>query len=154
MDNFSTILEKFQGVSMEAKQAFSKRMEIFEVGKGAILVKEGEISNYLYYINEGSARSYYIRESREITVSFTLNGEFVTAMHSFITRRPSYEYIETLEKSKILKMSHDNLNQCFREYPELERSYMSSFTTLLFSISSLNFFVKLSETKKFRLDIG
>jgi len=32
--------------------------------------------------------------------------------------------------------------------------YMSSFTTLLFLISSLNFFVKLSETKKFRLDIG
>jgi adenine-specific DNA-methyltransferase len=32
--------------------------------------------------------------------------------------------------------------------------YVSSFTTLLFLISSLNFFVKLSETKKFRLDIG
>jgi len=32
--------------------------------------------------------------------------------------------------------------------------YLSSFTTLLFLISSLNFFVKLSETKKFRLDIG
>jgi iron complex outermembrane receptor protein len=31
---------------------------------------------------------------------------------------------------------------------------LSSFTTLLFLISSLNFFVKLSETKKFRLDIG
>jgi pyruvate carboxylase len=33
-------------------------------------------------------------------------------------------------------------------------NYVSSFTTLLFLISSLNFFVKLSETKKFRLDIG
>jgi len=32
--------------------------------------------------------------------------------------------------------------------------YMSSFTTLLFLISSLNFFVSLSFTKKFRLDIG
>jgi len=35
-----------------------------------------------------------------------------------------------------------------------DKDYMSSFTTLLFLISSLNFFVKLSETKKFRLDIG
>ena len=44
-------------------------------------------------------------------------------MHSFITRKPSYEYIETLERSKIFQISHQNLNQCFQDYPELERTY-------------------------------
>jgi CRP-like cAMP-binding protein len=153
MDNFVTILEKFQGVSLEAKQAFTDRMEIFEVEKGAILVKEGEISDYLYYINEGAARSYYIRENREITVSFTLNGEFVTAMHSFITRKPSYEYIETLEKSKMLKMSYTNLNQCFQEYPELERSYRMILERYYIVLEEHQIFSKFKSAKERYLEL-
>jgi CRP-like cAMP-binding protein len=123
MENFLTVIEKFYGVSDDAKTSFASRMEVYEVEKGALLVKKGEVSDHLFYITAGSARSFYLRENREITVSFTLDGEFVTAMHSFITRKPSYEYIETLEKSKILKISHENLNKCFLEYPELERTY-------------------------------
>jgi hypothetical protein len=62
--------------------------------------------------------------------------------------------------SKIIDVAYDHyLILEFKDddvtfYESEVSSYVSSFTTLLFSISSLNFFVKLSETKKFRLDIG
>lgn len=123
MENFLSLLSKFPTTSDEAKRAFASHLEEFEVEKGFLLEREGQVSNYLYFVAVGSARSYYIRENRDITVSFTLDEEFVTAMHSFITRKPSYENIETLEKSKVFKISYDALQSCFIAYPELERAY-------------------------------
>jgi len=123
MENFLSLFSKFPTISNEAKQAFASRLEEFEVEKGFLLEKEGQVSNYLYFVVQGSARSYYIRENRDITVSFTLDEEFVTAMHSFITRKPSYENIETMEKSNVLKISYEDLQACFKDFPDLERSY-------------------------------
>ena len=123
MENFSKLFSKFPTISDKAKATFASHLEEFEVEKGFLLEKEGEVSKYLYFVAQGSARSYYLRENRDITVSFTLDEEFVTAMHSFITQKPSYENIETMEKSKILKISNENLQACFLEHPELERGY-------------------------------
>ncbi|MEP0710612.1 Crp/Fnr family transcriptional regulator [Algoriphagus sp.] len=123
MENFSNLFSKFPTISNKAKQAFASHLEEFEVEKGFLLEREGQISKHLYFVAQGSARSYYIRESRDITVSFTLDEEFVTAMHSFITRKPSYENIETMEKSRIYKISYDNLQASFIDFPELERAY-------------------------------
>ncbi len=153
MDDFSTLLEKFQGVSDEAKKAFAGRMEVSMEEKGTLLVKEGEVSEYLFYVAEGSARSYYLRESRDITVSFTLDGEFVTAMHSFITKQPSYENIETLERSKVLKISQANLNQCFLDFPELERTYRMILEKYYIVLEEHQIFSKFKSAKERYLEL-
>ncbi|WPR75581.1 Crp/Fnr family transcriptional regulator [Algoriphagus sp. NG3] len=123
MENFLPLFNKFPTTSAQAKAAFARYLEEFVVEKGFLLEKEGQVSKYLYFVAEGSARSYYIRENRDITVSFTLDEEFVTAMHSFITRKPSYENIETMERSRVFKISHDDLEASFIEFPELEHAY-------------------------------
>ena len=69
------------------------------------------------------------------------------------------ELIQLLENHEAIgKISKDHetlIATLKKEISSAEiNTYLSSFTTLLFLISSLNFFVKLSETKKFRLDIG
>jgi CRP-like cAMP-binding protein len=153
MENFFVAFDKFQGVSDAAKQAFVGKMELMEVEKGHLIVKEGQVSEHLYYFLAGSARSYYTRENREITVSFTLDGEFVTAMHSFITRRPSYEYIETLEKSKILKISHAALHECFGEYPELERTYRMILEKYYIVLEEHQIFSKFKTAKERYLEL-
>ncbi len=123
MEKILGIFDKFPFLSDSAKTGFLSNLEKVEFNRGDLLEKEGEVSQYLYYFLEGSARSFYNRNNRDITVSFTLDGEFVTAMHSFITRKPSYENIETLEKSKAYRISHETLENMFENYPETERAY-------------------------------
>ena len=44
-------------------------------------------------------------------------------MHSFITRQPSYESIEALEKTTSGKISQEDLSSLFDSHPSLERTY-------------------------------
>ncbi len=123
MENFLGIFDKYPFIGEEAKEAFARKMEQIEVGKAHLLVKSKEVSDYLYFMVKGSARTYYVRENRDITVSFSLDREFLTAMHSFITRQPSVENIETLEKSTLYRISYSALQNSFSHYPEVERAY-------------------------------
>ncbi|RAI90128.1 Crp/Fnr family transcriptional regulator [Algoriphagus yeomjeoni] len=153
MENFSSLFSKFPTISDEAKRAFASQLEEFEVEKGYLLEREGQISKYLYFVAVGSARSYYIRDNRDITVSFTLDEEFVTAMHSFITRKPSYENIETMEKSKVFKISYDNLQACFLKFPELERAYRMILEQYYIVLEEQQIFTKFKTARERYLEL-
>ncbi len=153
MKNQFDAFDKFQGISDKARQAFANQMELMEVEKGHLLVSEGQLSDYLFYFLTGSARSFYVRNNRDITVSFTLDGEFVTAMHSFITRKASYENIETLEKSKILRISHSALQKSFAEYPELERTYRMILEKYYIVLEEHQIFSKFKTAKERYLEL-
>ena len=77
MASLETILESFPNVSSEAITAFKAKFEPITFQKGDLLEKEGQISNYLYFIEDGAARSYYIRDKRDITISFSLESELL-----------------------------------------------------------------------------
>ncbi|REG90982.1 Crp/Fnr family transcriptional regulator [Algoriphagus antarcticus] len=153
MENFSSLFSKFPTISERAKVAFASHLEEFEVEKGFLLEKEGQVSKYLYFVSQGSARSYYIRENRDITVSFTLDEEFVTAMHSFITRKPSYENIETMEKSKVFKISYEDLQVCFIDFPELERAYRMILEQYYIVLEEQQIFTKFKTARERYLEL-
>lgn len=123
MEKFEEIVGAYPNVSKEAIDAFKAKFEPVTYQRGELLEKEGQVSNHLYFILEGAARSYYIRDKRDITISFSLDGEFVTSMYSFVTRKASYEHIECIEKCTCMKISHENLQGLFLSYPEIEHAY-------------------------------
>lgn len=153
MSNFIRLFDKFPTIDEESKQAFASHWEEFEVEKGFMLENEGYVSQHLYFFNEGSARSYYLRDNREITVSFTLDTEFVAAMHSFITRQPSYENIETMEKSKILKISYNSLQQCFVEIPAIENAYRKILERYYIVLEEQQIFSKFKSARERYLEL-
>src|ERR1700677_1245326 len=62
--------------------------------KGDFLIREGQVENYVYFLNKGATRHYFLRDGKEFTVDFQFEGDFVTAYYSFITREPSPVFIE------------------------------------------------------------
>lgn len=123
MEKIIGLFDEFPFLTDADKEAFAARLEIFTYEKGGLLEEEGKTSQYLHFIKSGAARSFYVRENKDITVSFSLDGEFVTAMHSFITRKPSYENIEVLEKSVVYRISYDDLQSLFVDNPRIARAY-------------------------------
>lgn len=123
MEQIIDFLKKFYPISKEAFNAFTNKLNKHHAKKGSLLAKENEVVNDLYFVASGCLRSYYIKDSKDITISFTLENDFVTSMYSFISRKPSYEYIEALEDSIYFTINYDDLQNLFKEFKEVETLY-------------------------------
>jgi CRP-like cAMP-binding protein len=117
------------------------------------LEQEGKVCNHLYFIIEGSARSYYTKENKDITVSFSLEKEFLTAMHSFISRKPSYENIEAMEKSKVARITHGALVKLFEKHHDLERTYRLILEQYYVTLEEQQIFSKFKSARDRYLDL-
>jgi CRP-like cAMP-binding protein len=120
---FTSAFSQFPFPDEESKEAFLSKIRFETYEKGQLLEKAGKVCKHLHFLVEGSVRSFYLKDNREITVSFSLQNEFITSMHSFITRRPSYETLEAMEKTVTGRISQEELWQLFDSHPGLERNY-------------------------------
>lgn len=147
------MFDQFPDLSVEAKIAFEKELDSLSLERGGLLEQEGQVCNHLYFIIEGSARSFYTRENKDITVSFSLEGEFLTAMHSFISRKPSYENIEAMEKTKVARIKYESLLKLFEKHHDLERTYRLILERYFVSLEEQLIFSKFKSARDRYLDL-
>jgi CRP-like cAMP-binding protein len=77
------------------------------VKKNAILLSQGEVCNEFYFVHKGCIRTYFIdKEGNEKTRYIMCDSSIGTALTSFISRKPSFEFIEALEDSELLTISY------------------------------------------------
>jgi CRP-like cAMP-binding protein len=97
---------------------FTKEM----VAKNQNLVRQGEVSKTLYFIESGLGRSYYLNQSgKEITQWFFGSGKFMASADSFFQQCPSLYYIEILQDAVIYSISKEKLDELFDTYPKMEK---------------------------------
>lgn len=94
------------------------------VDRNEILFSEGQICNHFYFVNKGCIRMYYVHPNgTEITRYFAFEKNFGTALASFITQKPSLEYIQAVEKSEVLSILRNDFYQILETIPLFERIY-------------------------------
>lgn len=153
MKSLETAFDQFPFLDRQAKATFVAKVELKTYERGELLEEAGKVCKYLHFLDEGSARSFYQKENREITVSFSLEGDFVTSMHSFITQKPSYESIEAMEKTTSARISQENLWQLFDEYPNLERAYRVILEQYYIALEEQLIFSKFKSAKERYLEL-
>ncbi len=153
MEKIIRMFDHFPGLGDADKTAFTDKLELLTIEKGGVVVQQGAVCNYLYFIKEGSARSFYTKDNKEVTISFTLEGEFVTAMYSFISRQPSYENIEVMEKSQIARISHKALLGLFESHHGLERVYRLILEQYYIKLEEQLIFVKFKSAMERYVDL-
>ncbi len=107
-------------ISDAIKKLLSTVVDVTAIEKGAILVKEGNSCNELFYLNSGLFRSFYTRENgNEVTSSFIQKNEFFTNVKGFINSVKSTESFEALENSSICRIKRNNYWKIMSENPIL-----------------------------------
>lgn len=102
-----------------------KRFKPQAVKRNTILLSHGETCNKLYFINEGCLRSYYLTEQgHEKTRLIAFEGMVISSLSSFISEKPSFEFVETLEDSEVLYINRNGFYQLAKEYLEWEKFYL------------------------------
>jgi CRP-like cAMP-binding protein len=120
------IKKRIQAISPldnEALDKFLACLQTMELPAKHLLIKEGRISGYLYYMIKGAARAYYLKDGKEVVLWFAFEDDLLTSHYSFIAQKKSYENIELLEDCILAAISHKDFNYLVEKYPSVNRLY-------------------------------
>ena len=115
------ISETYSTLTYECQQEFSNCSKILVHKKGAILVKEGQYSDKTFFIIEGCARAYYLKDGKDISDWFAFENDFISSINSFFLNIPSPHYIELLEDSVLLEIPRKDVEILSSKYHDFER---------------------------------
>ena len=93
-------------------------VQVNTLRKGQLLLQAGQYCRYLYFIEKGLIRSYYLKGGDEVCNWFMKEGDFVTSIPSYYDQKPSTEYIQTLEDCVLYHFSYQDERRAYRDYME------------------------------------
>lgn len=100
---------------------FASKLVIKHFSKADYLIRGGEVENYIYFLNKGATRNYFIKDGKEFTVDFQFEGDFVTAYFSLITREPGSVFIQLLEDAEVVVIRYQTLLEFYEKSRHGER---------------------------------
>jgi CRP-like cAMP-binding protein len=110
--------EDFNDAEMETIMNHFKPMSL---PAGEYFVDEGLVCNHIGFITKGFVRSFYEINDVEVTTMINTKHNIVTAHTSFTLQRPSMQYIQAITNSELLVLTHESMEQLYRDFPKWER---------------------------------
>jgi CRP/FNR family transcriptional regulator, anaerobic regulatory protein len=120
-DQILNRLSKFITLNKSEQQIFVSKLIVKQCKKKELILKEGQVCKFAYFINTGCLRYYYNIEGQENTAQFFFEDGWYTDYDSFLSGKPTKQNIETLEKTELLLLSAEDLQQLFINIPKFER---------------------------------
>jgi CRP-like cAMP-binding protein len=125
MEIFSKIKSNVAPVVSLTDEELSLFCEYFEVrklAKNEFFLKEGQICNYIGFVNRGVLIYYKNKDNGdEITTDFAFEGDWVTVNQSRLNNSPSLINIKAIENAELMVISQQNLNDLYIKIPKIER---------------------------------
>lgn len=90
------------------------------VPKKTIITEPEKIERYIYFIQDGIQKSYYLNDGKEHIMFFAYNHSFSGVMESFLTQTPSKYYLETISDSKLIRLPYEKHIELLKRHRELE----------------------------------
>jgi CRP/FNR family transcriptional regulator, anaerobic regulatory protein len=114
-------LSQFISLNPDEQQHFISKLQVREYKRRELILREGQVCRYSYFINYGSLRYFYNVDGQENTAQFFFENGWYTDYESFLSGKPSKQNIETLEKSQMLLLSAQDMQQLYLDIPKFER---------------------------------
>ncbi len=118
---FRDYLSKFVKLTdAEFEQQLVPVIKVRKFGKKELLTKAGEVENNFNFIIKGLARKYYKKGSQEINTQISFEGHLLVSQESFHSRLPSEYFIETIEPTTVVSITHDDLEKIYASSHRME----------------------------------
>lgn len=89
-------------------------------GKKELLTSAGEVDNHFNFIVKGLIRKYYKKGGHEINTQISFEGHLILSQESFHSQLPSEYFIETIEPSTVVTITHDDLERVYASSHRME----------------------------------
>ncbi|MBN1953129.1 MAG: cyclic nucleotide-binding domain-containing protein [Bacteroidales bacterium] len=108
MDKLLACIEKFQPLDSETILAVRDHFIMETYPKNATILEAGQVCTKVFYIESGFVRRFYIHDGTDRTIWFYGSNQMATSMPSFFQQNPSYEYLQTCEKTIIYSLFRED----------------------------------------------
>ncbi len=137
-------LIKFVPFSHDELNDILSHFEKEYVQKNQVLIKEGQVCNKLYFVEQGIGRSYYLKkDGKEVTQWFFGVGNFMSSADSFFQQSPSFYYLEILEDSILYSISKVKMDLLLAKYHKMEKFIrllsIEMFTKIVHKLNAVQF---------------
>jgi CRP-like cAMP-binding protein len=114
-------LSQFILLNKSEEETFVSKLLVKRCKRKELILQEGDVCKYAYFINSGCIRYYYNVNGQENTAQFFFENGWYTDYDSFLTGKPTKQNIETLEESELILLSAKDLRELYIEIPKFER---------------------------------
>ena len=114
-------LQRFMTITIDELKMLLSYCEIRQVEKRTILVKEGEVDNYLNMVVKGLVMKYVRVKKSDMILQLATEGHVIHSEISFLTRTPSLVFVETLEPTIMVSLTYDKMEEALDKFPQGER---------------------------------
>lgn len=111
-------LKNIAPVSIGLQNTLEQSFKKMSVKKNCVLLKEGGVCKYLWFLSDGLLRSYHIIGDKEITSRIMYTNHIVISPGSFFTQTPAVESIEAITDAELATIAYDDLQKIYDEFPE------------------------------------
>ena len=129
MNAVEQILVKNLKLSAEMYDQFMELSGTKQLKKKEFFVQKGKVCHHLGIVESGILRSYIEKDGEEYIKDFYFSGSIVVSFGSFQTGEPSIGYIQALEETNLVTLSHNAYFQLLNESAEWYKfgKYISDF---------------------------
>lgn len=121
IDYAQKYLGRFMPITRDELIDLLQYCEIRKFDKRVVIVKEGEIDNYLNLVVKGLVRKYLPVKKSECILQLATEGHVVQSEISYLTKTPSLVVLETLEPTILVSLTHDKMEEALDKFPKGER---------------------------------
>lgn len=119
MKNLVETFRKIGGLSKENEKELLKVIKRVEYNSKTILQAKNKISNKIYIIEKGIARTFYYKDGKDITYWLAAENDLIGSMSSFFMQTPSNKIVETIEDCVLWEFEYNELQSLFETNKEL-----------------------------------
>ncbi|MBN3518950.1 Crp/Fnr family transcriptional regulator [Algoriphagus lutimaris] len=138
-----TYFKTIHSISPEAERALYGISFEIETSKNKHLHEIGQTCKTYYFVSEGLARIFYLKDGTDVTEYFAHQNDMIIRAESLFTGRPSKKAIQALENTVFIGIPASKLEGLFDTYPDLERLFRkileASFVAYVNRMESLQF---------------
>lgn len=118
MEQLFLFLNEIRPISTGLKDYLITVLRCKEIPKKSFLLKEGQISKSISFIEKGLVRGFYYKGDLEVSSGFMTEGYFIISVESFFGQKPSYECLQALEDTIVYYIEYEELQYIFDNFPE------------------------------------
>ncbi len=135
MNHLLNNIPLFDELEQDERDALTRRLNIRQFPKNAVIILDGDESDSLYIILAGKVKVFLTDdEGKEVILNYQGAGEYFGEM-ALLDESPRSASVITLESSKIAVLSKHDFMQCLSEHPKIAMSIIRHLTTRLRSLT-------------------
>jgi len=114
-------IKNSQDLSLEAEEYLYSISKTKIYSKGAVLIREGQNVNKIYFVTDGCLRSYCVdRNGKEHTLQFAVKNWWISDYIAIHNNEAASLTIECLKESTVIEFNAKKLDDMLRLFPEYE----------------------------------